>query len=1013
MDSSYASTAIDSSKLVASPAYALMLRARKMTEMARYDSARVYAEQAEKIYTEEGNKRGIIQSVYEQGDALARSGKREPAKEVFEGNIEKAIEWFGSDDIDYARSLNVLGILHIEAGDYDTALAYYQNALAVFMSNESARPADIAKVKNVLGVYYADRGNFELALRYYVESLELRKQAYGTNHPRIAQSYNNIGNLYKNLNDYGRALQYHKEALAIREANLGETHPGTGASYFNIGNVFGLLQDSELALRFHKKAFRIWEETLGSKHPYVQLAHEAIGADYRIEKDWDRSLSYQLKAYENRKGIISRESAKVGVSLANIGFLYRKKREYIEAKEYYQNALRIALANWGNNHEDVVVAYNGLAKVALELGQANQALHFSSKAISANRKPLYGENLVLQAGHVELLSFLEYQTSQYIKADAYLSIAEALGDRHRIKNYQKALSILQDVLSRYKQVRHSFRSEQSKFILSDQNADLFSYMLNVAIELASMTGDSAHLEQVFSIIEESKTAILLDELYEVDARQFSQIPDSLLKGEKELRQDLSFYERKLNIEEAKGVNADSMLVNRWRSKVFSLNEGYNKLLDHFEASYPDYYELKYQQTTTSIADVRHWLLDEDEALIEYFVGEDSLYVFALTDDDLQLAHASIDSTLGNQVESFRESILTNDKNGFAQSGWQLRERLIAPVLDTIKDKKHWIIVPHGELHYVPFEALPSVSVDSLQDFSTVPYLLQDHSFRYLYSSTIGVNSKKKANRSVQEWDRDFIAFAPVFENGVDRKSAAGQLISGQRSDAKPIRFVLDDAEINWYPDDVDSTEVLGFTIPDRWGHLPFTRFEVEGIEKQFKQNYGLVDRFVRQKTRVLLNDDATEEVVKSTNLKGYRFVHFATHGAINESIPDLSGIAFAADFTSEEDGVLHLGEIYNLELDAELVVLSACETGLGKLTGGEGMIGLARGFKYAGANSLLASLWAVDDASTFELMTAFYRDMLGGKEKAEALRLAKLSMIEESYKRNAPLYWAGFVLIGE
>lgn len=192
-----------------------------------------------------------------------------------------------------------------------------------------------------------------------------------------------------------------------------------------------------------------------------------------------------------------------------------------------------------------------------------------------------------------------------------------------------------------------------------------------------------------------------------------------------------------------------------------------------------------------------------------------------------------------------------------------------------------------------------------------------------------------------------------------------------------------------------------------------TKKEVNGILDRFKSSYNVFERWFGNKAAVYLEEDAREASVKTDKLGEYRILHFATHGLVNEKNPQLSGLILSPeDSTSKEDGILHLGEIYNLNLNADLVVLSACETGLGQVAKGEGIIGLTRGFLYAGASNVLVSLWQVSDVTTADLMVDFYDKMLGGMSKPEALRAAKLQMIRRHPEYAKPYYWAPFILVG-
>ena len=234
--------------------------------------------------------------------------------------------------------------------------------------------------------------------------------------------------------------------------------------------------------------------------------------------------------------------------------------------------------------------------------------------------------------------------------------------------------------------------------------------------------------------------------------------------------------------------------------------------------------------------------------------------------------------------------------------------------------------------------------------------------------------------------KDFMAFAPVFKDGFIGWERGANMLEGFR------------------PDTVAAEE---------WGYLPQSKKEVESIYAMFRKRYSLWDRWFGDRSATYLNNEASESVLKSIDLSRYRYVHLATHGVLNKSVPELSGIILAQDTTGGEDGILHLSEVYNLNLDADLVVLSACQTGAGKVARGEGLMSLTRGFMYAGADALLASYWQVGDGSTNWLMVSFYEYLLNGYSKTESLRNAKLDLMERYPQFAQPYYWASFVLIGK
>lgn len=507
-------------------------------------------------------------------------------------------------------------------------------------------------------------------------------------------------------------------------------------------------------------------------------------------------------------------------------------------------------------------------------------------------------------------------------------------------------------------------------------------------------------------MEHGKSSVLLDELLDEKALEFGGVPDSLISKERELRKNLAFYDWKLKNEEYNQANRDLDLIGKWQRRLFEINQEYDLILEYFEQHYPKYYDLKYRDLQVSIADARAELLEEEDVLVEFFAGRDSLYVLAITRDETALAHGSV-AKLDQHIDALRQAIVVQDKKKMAASGHRLYRQLFGGIQDVISKKKHLIIAPHARLNQVPFEVLLTEEAAPGALFRELPYLLKDYSITYINSATLEVHTQKSAGKP--GWTKDFVAFAPVFEDGIDPESAGVSLLSGRRGHREPVHFELDGETVSFFAEDSTFDKSV---LPAAGGYLPNSLKEVEEIQDLFRQSYSFTDRFLGGKARIYVHEKASESRLKSLDLTGHRFVHFATHGVVNDSIPELSGILLAEGNGGTEDGVLSLGEIYNLELDAELVVLSACETGLGKLAGGEGIIGLARGFKYAGANALLVSLWSVDDASTRLLMRSFYEHLLAGKSKAEAIRQAKLHLIDNTLFFASPFYWAGFVLIG-
>ena len=305
-----------------------------------------------------------------------------------------------------------------------------------------------------------------------------------------------------------------------------------------------------------------------------------------------------------------------------------------------------------------------------------------------------------------------------------------------------------------------------------------------------------------------------------------------------------------------------------------------------------------------------------------------------------------------------------------------------------------IIIPDAELCMIPFETLLTEDPED-KEWKEMPYLIKKYNFSYSYSANLFYNTfPKETTTDIEFIDlNDWLAFAPVF----DDSNTAG-LSMRTRELLQQLDSELDDT--------IGSRGTLiigGYISP-----LPETENEVRSIFKQFDEK--------GKEALVQIKNNANEAFVKSGELQNFRLLHFATHGFVNTSKPELSGILLAQDTTISEDGILYSGEIFNLRLNADLTVLSACETGLGEIKEGEGLIGLARALLYAGSKNIIVSLWKVADKSTSDLMIDFYENLLDAKQEqqksSQALHQAKLKMIDEGIYAH-PFYWSPFILIGK
>jgi CHAT domain-containing protein len=299
--------------------------------------------------------------------------------------------------------------------------------------------------------------------------------------------------------------------------------------------------------------------------------------------------------------------------------------------------------------------------------------------------------------------------------------------------------------------------------------------------------------------------------------------------------------------------------------------------------------------------------------------------------------------------------------------------------------KQLVLVPDGSLNKLPFEALLShAATTETKSFSDLHYLIRDYDLKYALSTGLYHRENRLPSGPAKRGE-GLVAYAPVFAEPQDVSIFENELRSPLTGGAEAH---------------LAATTADGSYLSS----LPGTADEVSAIVEIFKKNNRPAESF--------LYAAASEQQIKQTGLSRSRYVHIATHGLVNEQQPNLSGLILYPDSSAQEDHILYSGEIYNLSLCADLVVLSACETGLGKVAGGEGLLGLSRAFFYAGADNLLVSLWKVDDLATAILMKAFYHHHLEDEKTGftSALRQAKIEMIgSDTYSH--PFFWSAFVLV--
>ena len=604
---------------------------------------------------------------------------------------------------------------------------------------------------------------------------------------------------------------------------------------------------------------------------------------------------------------------------------------------------------------------------------------------------------------------------------------------------ESALVSFQDAITTVEALRAgSLRADESRTIFLSTTKDVFDDAASAFAEMALLSAPNStealsgkpleYAAAAFRITEQSRARSLLDLLSETNAAVTEGLPPELLKR----KQDN--LDRQQEIAEA--LTGISLVADSEKKKPSDLESALEKLQTEFEeienqirTASPRYASLTAGKPL-SLAEVQSGVLDDQTVLLEYSLGPEASYLWTVTKSAVSLYKLPARQILDKLATDLRAQLIPSklqrrivgidvmadnqrglgvsatpfaeDAAAFVTASSALYKAALEPAATTLGEKR-LLIVADGALNYVPFEAL--VKSPESADYSSLPYLIKSNEVIYAPSaSVVGVIKQQNNNRAGRAM---LILADPVFNSNDARAKGAAASANESETRGLGISSALADVTGQDAATAAGSTKMQGLPL----ARLTGTRTEAEQIVKLAKTSGAQADMW--------LDLDANEGNIETRDVTKYRVVHIATHGLLNAERPQFTGLVLSLVGNKSEDGFLRTDEVFNLRLGSPLVMLSACETGLGKEKRGEGVMGLTRAFMYAGAPTVGVSLWSVADKSTAELMTDFYKRLLGSSaaepapvSPSAAMRDAQLAMIAGK-KYSAPFYWAPFVLVGD
>lgn len=887
----------------------------------------------------------LANSYFNIGQDFSRMAQFDSALIYAEKSVrirEKALD---PNDRSLGMLYNLLGVIATETYDLENSNRYYYLALDNFLSREDSSNLAVLQIFNNIGTNQVFLNEFEEGLRMlrmplpYLDKLPLENQ--------LSFLYN-LGMSYNSFGDYEQAIFYLKQTSGL---NM----PGT--PFFEYMRIW---IDFELARTYFRKqetqqALGLIQDVRRRAESPDAMPDPDLGMIYSLEGD----IQYDLKNYE--AALNSQNKAETaflehyGPDYYLLGNVYYEKGQYFDAQQdyskaitEYDRALQLYQKDFADYYEEIALSLSHKATMYRKMGQPNLKMYEQALRGYFPDLPSFDP---LDGDHV-LANWCCFYLDEVLSetGEAYRESFETSGDENDLL---QAWRFFQTTINLTDSFRYAFQDQASRRDWTRQYLPLYEQAIETGIKLHQVTGDIQYLHAALSISEKNKAWTLREAILDQQAIQFGGIPEEIQARESHLRQELAYL--KQQIEEVE----DSLVLNNFHSRQRQAQQDYQALIAQLEEGYPLYYQLKYVDPTLDVTALQNALTD-GQVLYDYFLGEERWVIFRLDSAGLEsfiLTGEALQSL--QQASADWRAFLSKPPSADTEiplAAGHLLYRKLLPQYDS--SQHHLLIIPDGELGYLPFGTLLTDLDSSKADYRRLDYLIRQSAIAYQSSAGLWLDAQSQGTSKAS---MAYLGIAPQFGIGL-------QTAVTERGDAAP-------------------------------GPLQYNGEEVALVVKLWSGK--VVDGYGGGKASLFQDGPRS------------RVIHLATHAEANEAEPLRSRLFFSGEEAGSTES-LYASEIFNLRLDADMVILSACETGLGKMHRGEGILSLSRAFQYAGARSLLTTLWRSDDLAALKLSEQLFPALAAAQNKAEALRQSKLALLQSNDPlRTHPYYWAGSVLIGD
>lgn len=911
---------------------------------------------------------------FTEGQQLLTEGSATSQRKSIERFAEAARLWHAVGDKRHeAVALSFIGKIYDLLGEKQKALDSYNQTLAL-VRTVGDRSSEAATLNNI-GLIYDALGQKQEALDYYDRALPILQSLGNTRVQGITLV--NVGLVHDSIGEKQKALQFYQQALPLLRA--GRDRSAEAVTLNNIGYLFDSIGEQQRALTYFGQALPILQEIGDQRVEAITLNNVGYVYDGLDEKQ--KALEYYNLALPVLRVVGDRRME--AITLNNIGLVQNGLGDNQKALDFLNQALELRRSVQDGPGEGITLS--DLGWVYAQRGDEQKALALYQQSLHLSRA---GEDKSTEASTLRRISILKANAGQLDEART---------------NLEDALAIIEKLRARIpgQDLRASYFASIEQF---------FESYINVLMRLHKQNPTKGYDSLALQAAERARARSLLESLTEAHANIREGVAPALLERERSLQKTLdTTAERHARL--ASG-NHNVQEISALKNETEKLLAEYQEVETEIRATSPRYAALT-QPVPLSLSEIQKQVMDSDTLLLEYALGEEKSYLWAVSTSSIQSYELPSRKTIEAATRRLYQLLIErNQQIKFEKPAQQklriakadadydstsvvLSQMLLGPIASQL-GKKRLLIIGDGAVNYLPFAALPEPAG------GTSP-LIVDHEIVSLPSaSTLAVLRREFTGRLPPPKTLAVLA-DPVFEKDDERVTGIN---SGRPNNLRKNRSIEDQrlavmarVEVSRSAPQLQSDDFKEIR------RLRFTRREAEEI-------LALVPETDRLKAT---DFDANRSIATDPRLGQYRYVHFATHGFLNTAHPELSGIVLSLVNRqgAEQDGFLWANEVYNLRLPAEMVTVSGCRTGLGKEIRGEGLMGLTRGFMYAGSKRVLVSLWDISDEASAELMAHLYRAML--KEHmspAAALRAAQIQTMKDNRWRE-PYYWAAFVLQGE